>query len=165
MRDIWLKGLGSFLFCGVFHVIANAGEALPAHLTGSWGTGASLYEGGEKQSEMHLRADGFGLLAGSGSAPRRVDGVDDGKPAPRAIIGFPVRAELNGTKLAVHLVLPKGVQASNAGSMGLACRYEVAGPALICQGPDGEEIKMLRRSETVAVDVLRTIDAVRASGD
>lgn len=139
---------------------ANAADILPAYLVGTWGTAASLYEGTTGQSQMHLQADGFGVMVGSTPPAMRQDGVDDGKPAPRAIVGFPVRATLEGDVLKAQPFLP--TQQGQQGSAPLiVCRYETAGPALICTGPDKVPMPMKRYSATVPAEVASTIASIR----
>ncbi|MYM75158.1 hypothetical protein GTP56_23590 [Duganella sp. FT134W] len=81
------------LLCAtLLHLTANAADVVPAHLTGEWGTGASLYDGKQDQADVYLLPDGLGMMAGSSAPAHRADGVDDGKPGPRALVGFPVHA-------------------------------------------------------------------------
>lgn len=150
------------LSCAALSPSANADDVLPAHLVGTWGTGASLYDGVDKQSEIYLLADGFGMAAGSTPAARRADGVDDGKPGPRAIIGFPVRAVLEGETLSVRVLLPKNQPAMKDVNAALSCRYERTSEKLTCTGPDSVPMAMTRRSVSVSDEIVRTIDQVRA---
>ncbi|MYN19708.1 hypothetical protein GTP81_23470 [Rugamonas sp. FT107W] len=150
------------LSCGALSLSANAVDVLPAHLVGTWGTGASLYDGVDKQSEIYLLPDGFGMAAGSTEPARRADGVDDGKPGPRAIIGFPVRAVLEGETLSVRVLLPKNQPAMKDDNVALSCRHERTGEKLTCTGPDGVPMTMSRRSVSVSDDVVRTIEQIRA---
>jgi hypothetical protein len=142
---------------------ASAADVLPDYMTGTWGTGSSLYEGANKQSEIYLLADGFGMLAGSTPAARRIDGIDDGKPGLRAIIGFPIRATLDGNTLSVRTLLPKDRRGLKDNGITIPCQYESEGPKLACVGPDGVSIGMTRRSESVAEENVLTIDAIRTS--
>jgi hypothetical protein len=146
-------------------VSAQAADVVPAHLTGTWGTAESLYAGTAAQNEMMLQANGFGLIAGSGTAPRRLDGVDDGKPALRAIIGFPVRATVDGDTLTARPFLPAGAPADQAAKLAsavISCRYSAAGPTLTCTGPDGVAFAMHRRSETIPEEAATMIGALAA---
>ncbi|MQA39223.1 hypothetical protein [Rugamonas aquatica] len=156
MRTSWLKLV---VLCSSLHTAAHAAEGLPAHIAGTWATGASLFEGTAEQAEMYFLADGYGMMAGSASAPRRVDGVDDGKPAPRAIVGWPVTATLDGDTLQVRPLLPKG-ETKGAGAV-IPCHREAAEPKLVCTGLDGKQIIMARRSESVPNDVAEMVDAYR----
>src|SRR4051812_37231015 len=104
MRSIWLCLLCS---SGLIPLTVDAADVLPTHIIGTWETGSSLYDGKANQTEFYLLADGFGMAAGSTAPAVRTDGVDDGKPGPRAIIGFPVQASMNGDTLAVRPLLPK----------------------------------------------------------
>ena len=139
---------------------ANAADILPAYLVGTWGTAASLYEGRTGQSQMHLQADGFGVMVGSTPPAIRQDGVDDGQPAPRAIIGFPVRATLEGDVLKAQPFLPAQMVQQGSAPL-IVCRYEAAGPALTCTGPDKVPMPMKRHSATVPPEVASTIAGVR----
>ncbi|GJI98262.1 hypothetical protein RugamoR57_49800 [Duganella caerulea] len=149
------------LSCGAFSPSANAVDVLPAHLVGTWGTGASLYDGVDEQTEIYLLPDGFGMAAGSTEPARRADVLDGGKPGARAIIGFPVRAVLEGETLSVRVLLPKNQPAMKDDNVGLSCRYERTGEKLTCTGPDGVPMAMTRRSASVSDEVVRTIDQVR----
>jgi hypothetical protein len=160
MRFTWLCLL---LLSSSAPLTASAADVLPEYLIGTWGTGSSLYDGASRQTEMYLLADGYGVLAGSTAAPRRIDGIDDGKPGPRAIIGFPVQATLDGNALSVRVLLPKEQQGSKKVGMGMSCQYESAGPKLVCAGPDGVSTMMARRSESVAEEIVLNIAEFRTS--
>ena len=81
-----MKRLIPLLFAFAWHVSAHAADPLPAHVAGSWGSA---------QTVMYLQADGDGLMAGA--APPAT-GADNARP----IIGFPVRAALDGDTLNTH---------------------------------------------------------------
>lgn len=134
---------------------------LPSYMTGKWSTAESLFAGTDKQSEVQLRADGYGLMAGSSAAPHRIEGKDDGKPLPRAIIGFPTRAALDGDGLVLTPFMP-GAPAEQQRGLKFHCRYEPAGPALVCTGPDQVQLTMQRRSGTVEAEAARMLDAIVA---
>lgn len=147
---------------------AHGADTLPVHIAGSWGTAASLYAGDSAQNLMHLRADGYGMMAGSAPPAKRLDGDDDGKPAPRAVIGFPVRAALDGDMLTVHPFLPEGASAdaaAQAARVAIACRYAAADPTLTCTGPDGTPFVLRRLGATLAPDVAAAIDAVKPQAE
>lgn len=160
MRLTWLCLL---LLSSSAPLTASAADVLPDYLIGTWGTASSLYDGANKQTEIYLLADGFGMLAGSTPAARRIDGIDDGKPGPRAIIGFPVRTTLDGNALSVRLLLPKEQQELKKGDLGISCQYESDGPKLVCAGPDGVSMMMNRRSESVAKEIVLNVAEIRAS--
>ncbi len=146
------------LFLAVCHSLAAADGALPAHMTGVWATAESLYAGTASQSEMHLQEDGFGMFAGSSAALPLADGVEDGAPAPRAVIGFLFSSTLDGTTLTLSPRVPANRQAAPPA---LSCRYEEEGPKMICTGPDGRPIAMSRRSKTVPPEAMRMIATLR----
>jgi hypothetical protein len=160
MRFTWLCLL--LLSCSA-PLTASAADVLPDYVTGTWGTASSLYDGVNKQSGIYLLADGFGVLAGSTPAGRRVDGINDGKPGPRAIIGFPVRATLDGNTLSVRTLLPKDQRGLKDNGVTIRCQYEPEGPKLVCAGQDGILIGMTRRSESVTEEIVLTIDKIRTS--
>ena len=139
---------------------ANAADVLPAYLVGTWGTAASLYEGTTGQSQMHLQADGFGVMVGSTPPAIRQDDVDDGKPAPRAIIGFPVRATVDGDVLTAQPFL-RTPHAGQGTAPPIICHHEAAGPTLTCTGPDKMPMAMQRHSATVPAEIAAMIDGIR----
>lgn len=155
------KTLIVFVFAALWRPSVQAAAGLPAHLAGSWGTAESLYAGSAGQTDMHLAADGFGFMAGSTSPARRADGKDDGMPAPRAVIGFPVQAEWDGTTLSARVQMPEGVSSEKAVRLVFTCRYHEAGPALDCTAPDGRPMLMKRLSAAVAADAKKGIGDFR----
>jgi hypothetical protein len=141
----------------------RASDALPAHLTGFWCTAESLYAGTVGQTELILADDGYGLFAGSTPPAHRLDGTNDGKPAPRAIIGSPVRVTLNGNMLTAHPFMPGGgKEAAEVATLIISCRYDAAGPTLTCAGPTGGPFTMRRISETIPAEVAQMLDAIRS---
>lgn len=42
---------------GALALPVNAADVLPTHIVGTWGTGASLYGGTDKQAEIYLLAE------------------------------------------------------------------------------------------------------------
>ena len=147
--------------CMSWPLLAHAADALPPHLTGTWGTAESLYAGATEQTELLLLADGFGAMQGSTPPASRIDGSDDGKAAPRAIIGFPLRATVDGDTITAKPFLPGGQQAAEMARIAISCRYQPAGPTLTCVGPGGVPMVMSRRSETVAPEAAKMIEALR----
>jgi hypothetical protein len=139
----------------------HAADVLPASLTGVWGTAESLDSGTAAQSFFHLDADGFGFAVGSGGV-QRMDGKDDGKPMPRPVIGFPVRATLDGDALTLRPFLRGQIDDAQSARMLIACRYDAAAPALTCTGPDGMEMHMRRLADKVDAKVEEQIAAIRA---
>lgn len=142
---------------------AHAADAIPPHLTGVWGTSPSLFEGDSPrgESQLHLDADGLGLMAGSTPPPHRLDGQpEEGRP-PRAIIGFLVRARVDGDVLTAQAFLPDNAQADMTKNIRITCRYAAAGPTLNCPGPDGVPIVMRRYAQTLPADSVKTLAAVR----
>ncbi len=144
-----------------WHGAATAADVLPTHLTGSWGTAESLYDGESGQSQMHLDADGYGAMVGSTSRPQRIDGKDDAGPEVRAIIGFPVRATLDGATLTVRVVALDPKDAERARRAGTTCRYDAVGPTLTCSWPGREPVVMKRLNETVPAEIARMLEQVR----
>lgn len=147
--------------CMFWPLLANAADALPRHLTGTWGAAESLYASATEQTELLLLADGFGAMQGSTPPASRIDGSDDGKAAPRAIIGFPLRATADGDTITAKPFLPSGQQAAEMARIAISCRYEPAGPTLTCTGPSGVPMVMSRRSDTVAPEAAKMIEALR----
>lgn len=144
-----------------WHMAAHAGDGLPSHLAGTWGTAASLYEGSIGQSHMYLLEDGRGALLGSTPPGKRADGIDDGKPGPRALIGFPIRTTLDGDSLFAQAISPDGKQAEEYAKARFTCQYSAAQPTLTCKMPRGEELVLSRQSDTVAAEVASMIEALR----
>ncbi|MDY0962992.1 hypothetical protein [Massilia sp. CFBP9026] len=145
-----------------WHAAVAAADVLPAKLTGTWGTAESLYEGKAGQSQMHLDADGYGVVVGSTSPPQRIDGKGDAGPEVRAIAGFPLHATLDGTTLTARMVALDPKDAEEARSTLTTCRYDEAGPTLTCVGPGRKSVVMRRYSETVPAEVARTLEQVRS---
>ena len=140
---------------------AHAADVLPAHLVGTWGTAPSLYDGTTGQSQLHFQADGFGVAVGSTPPAVRADGVDDGKPAPRAVIGFGLRAKLDGEVLVAQPFLP-GQTAAQAMPPPYRCRYDAAGPALTCSVPtESAPLSLKRYHDTVPDEVAKMIEGLR----
>ncbi|SEN61686.1 hypothetical protein SAMN05428959_102626 [Duganella sp. CF517] len=96
------SALGLLALFLTWPVGAHATDVLRRHLTGTWGTAASLHAGATGQTELLLLADGFGVLSGSTPPAVRRDGIDDGKAPPRAIIGFPLRATADGDTITAN---------------------------------------------------------------
>lgn len=161
MRCVWLKRLMLPLFFGALHCVVSAAEMLPVHLSGTWATAESLYEGTDKQTEVYLLMDGFGIAVGSTQAAQRIDGTSDGKPGLRAIIGFPVQATLSGDILRVRLLFPAKKSVENVRGLELSCRYDSTGPTLTCIGPDGVPIVLKRRSDVVSAAMTQKINDLR----
>ncbi|NYE60876.1 hypothetical protein FHW58_002028 [Duganella sp. 1224] len=152
---------GRFLaLLALLSVSAHAADVVPPHLVGSWGTGASLYDGNEQQAEIYLWPDGWGLMAGSTAPARRADGVDDGQPAPRALIGWPVRASMEGDMPVLRSFAPPGVPGMKAGLV-IPCRYEAAPATLTCTTPaDNKTLVLKRRSAAVPAEMEKMLDQI-----
>jgi hypothetical protein len=162
MFSIWLRRVCLLAFCSSMYLTANAADAVPSHLVGTWGTGASLWLGKGPQTELHLRADGFGVFAGSSAEARRTDRVDDGKPGPRVIMGFPLQATVDGNSLTLLLLATNERDAKEAASMTVACSYETEVPTMKCTGKDKVLITMVKRSDVVPDEVMKLIESLRA---
>lgn len=149
------------LLCGVLlQLTAQATDVVPAYLTGTWGTGASLYDGKEEQADMYFRPDGYGVMAASTPPVRRKDGVDDGQPTPRITLGFPLRARMEGDTLMLRPFLPKGV-AGMKSEIIIPCHYEPAKQILTCITPEKPKTFVLkRRDEAIPADVKKMLNQV-----
>ena len=145
-----------------WHTAVAASDVLPAHLTGTWGTAASLHEGDTGQSQLHLDVDGYGVMVGSTPRPTRIDGKDDDGSHVRALIGFPLRATLDGTTLTARVVGLDRKDAEKARRIEITCRYEATSLTLTCRGPGREPVVMRRFSETVLAEVAQTLEQVRS---
>ncbi|MTV55160.1 hypothetical protein [Pseudoduganella buxea] len=144
------------------HLSAGAADVIVPHLAGTWGSAASLHAGTAGQTELHLQPDGFGLMAGSTPASQRIDGGAADKPAPRAVIGFPVRATGDGDMLTLQPFLPGGGrQAAKMARIAIACVHAATEAVLTCTGPDGVATAMRRRSATVPSEAAAQIEAAR----
>ncbi|QJD92476.1 hypothetical protein HH213_21695 [Duganella dendranthematis] len=97
--------------------------------------------------------------AGSSAPARRTDGVDDGKPGPRTLIGFPLHARMDGDTLVLHPFLPEGVPGMKA-EFDINCRHAQADQTLTCTWPDNKSILLKRRGDTVPAEVMRMLDQV-----
>ena len=140
---------------------AQTGDASPSRLIGTWASAESLYAGDTGQSELYLESDGFGIMVGSTKPAMLVDGSASTHPGPRAIIGFPIRASLDGDAITlVPTILDK--KNGNGPAFGIACRYEEDVPALVCATPEGL-LTLKRRSENLSAEVVQTITQLRAS--
>lgn len=141
---------------------AQAAPALPVHLAGSWGTSESLFSGHDAQAQLHLAPDGLGLMAGSSSAPVRLEGAAASSgPMPRAIIGFPVQAELDSGGLKLQVLMPQKPQLQAASGVVFVCRYDVEAPSLTCTGTAREVLKLSRLSEQLTSEVEKQLEQIR----
>jgi hypothetical protein len=152
-----MKRLIPLLFACACQMSAHAADPLSADVAGSWGTAASLNAGGTAQTVMYLQADGYGLMAGSTPPVQRADG--DGKAGPRAIVGFPVRAALDGDTLQLRPILPQGAPAD---TVVMTCRYAAAAPSFTCTGPDNTPFVLHRLGATVPPEAASTIAGLKA---
>jgi hypothetical protein len=125
---------------------AHAAETLPAHVAGSWGSA---------QTVMYLQADGDGLMAGSTPPAEGADGSGNA----RAIIGFPVRAALDGDTLQLRPFLPKGAP---VGDIAMTCRYDAAAPTFTCTGPDKTPFVLRRLGANLPPEATSTIAGLKA---
>lgn len=146
-----------------WHLTALAADTLPTHVAGSWGTADSLHAGTTEQTVMYLQADGYGLMAGSTPPATGTDG--NGNAGPRAIVGFPVRAALDGTTLRLLPVLPKGTPADLAASAVMICRYDAAAPSFTCTGPDKVPMVLHRLGATLPPEAATTIAGLKAQAN
>ena len=160
-----MKRLIPLLVAVAWQVSAHAADPLPAHVAGSWGTAESLQAGDTAQTVLYLQADGYGLMAGSTPPARRMDGVDDGKPGPRAVIGFPLRATLDGATLHLRPFLPQGApadQAAKVAHIDMTCRYDAGTPSITCKGLDKASFVLRRLDATLPPEATSTIAGLKA---
>ena len=153
----------TILLAALWQLPSLAADRIPDRLTGSWSTAESLYAGSTGQTEMHLLADGFGVLAGS-TPPAQENGgppTDPAVHAPRAIVGFPFQATLQGEELILRPLIPNAGQSPAAKDMVLSCRYDPTAPSITCTGPDGVPMVLARRSKTVPAEVTQLVDSLR----
>lgn len=157
----WIRGLVIAGWLAGVQASAAAAPVFPEHLTGTWATAESLFSGTEAQAEVHLAADGFGIMAGSTPAPVRLDGVKDDKPAPRGIVGFPLRAEMDGARLKLQLLMPPGQRMKAASQVVVVCTYKPDPATLTCLPPSGAALVMYRRSVSVEPEAALQIEQLR----
>lgn len=152
-------------------LLARAAEPMPPYLSGIWGNRESLQAGAGEGAELQLDADGIGIMAGSKPAIRGSGVPDDGKPAPRIVVGLPVRATLDGDVLILHPFLPGASAAQVAQMEGftLRCRYAEAraggNASLHCTGPSTDVPIMVRRRDKVDAQTAKIIEAFRAQAE
>lgn len=138
-----MKRLIPLLLAGACHLAAHAADTLPAHIAGSWSSA---------QTVMYLQADGDGLMAGSAPPAREADNA-------RAIVGFPVRATLDGDTLLLRPSLPNGAPVEN---VVMTCRYDATAPAFTCTGPDKTPFILRRLGATVPPAATSTLAGLKA---
>lgn len=150
----------AMLGCGL---LAHAAEPLPDNMVGTWGTGASLFEGDSKQVEMYLDADGLGMIAGSTSPMRRADGGANPTPLPRAIIGLPIHVTLNGKALIAHPFIPDDTfNAKKLARLSIDCEYQAPEQTLTCIAlPDKAPFVLKWRSASLPADISKMLVAIR----
>jgi hypothetical protein len=146
---------------------ANAANAIPDHLTGVWGTAESLWAGTVAQFELQLQADGFGMFAVSTKPATRTDGKDHDGPAPRVIMGLPLRATFEGNVLTAQPFIPPGIRRSGDNAprpeeMRFSCRYQAESLSMTCSGPKQAEVVVKRRSETLPVQTTELLKQMQA---
>lgn len=139
----------------LLHCCANAAGVLPDSVTGVWATASAA----GRHTEMHLEADGLGMMIGSAAPLQRRDAKDDGQSGPRPTVGFPVRVTLDGTTLTAQPFL-LGSKAGRA-IPAVICQHDEAAAAMTCTGPDGVPMALTRRDATVSPDAGRTLDSIR----
>lgn len=142
------------------HSTASAADRVPAGLTGAWSNEALTYTGNNEQTTLYLQADGHGLLIGS-QAASRLDGADDGKPPPRAVVGFPVDATVDGVTLTLQPFVPGQKQVAPDPRMRFACVHDAANATLTCTGPDRKAMVMQRRGDTIPPEMAAMLQSVQ----
>jgi len=157
----WMRGLVMAGWLAGVQASAAAAPAFPEYLTGTWATAESLFAGTEAQTELHLAADGFGIMVGSTSAPVRSDGVKDGKPAPRGIAGFPLQAEQDGPRLKLQILIPQAERLKPVPQVVVVCSYKPEPATLDCLPPSGQPIVMQRRSVALEPEAALQIEQLR----
>jgi len=135
-----------------------AGETMPAHLTGVWGTAESLDAGTTAQAELYLEADGFGLLIGSSPPGVFTAGPDKGKPVGRITMGLPFRARLEEGTL---VVLPFNPGNPDDTGPTTRCRYQAMDAVLHCTTPGHGTLLLKRRSAPMDANMAGLIDEMR----
>lgn len=124
--------------------LALADDIIPPHLTGVWGTADSLYAGTTGQTELHLQANGFGVVAGSSAPLLETAGANKGQSLGRIVLGVPFRARIDAGALAIQPFNPDNPRDSGPP---MRCTYDAAGPALRCTS-DGKEMPAMKRLGT-----------------
>ncbi|MYN47158.1 hypothetical protein GTP23_19125 [Pseudoduganella sp. FT93W] len=143
-------------------LIGQPAPKLPAHLAGSWGTNESLFAGTASQAQLYLAPDGLGVLAASSSAPVPAGSAPaTSGPAPRAIIGFPVQAELDKGGLRLQVLMPQKTQLQEAPGMVFVCSYDAAAPMLTCTGPNKDVLRLARLSEKLSDEAQTQLEQLR----
>jgi hypothetical protein len=155
--------VGLLAFVASCQLAPGATGRLPPYLTGSWGTAESLYAGDTGQTQMHLSADGMGILIGSTLPPRRIDGADMGERLPRIIMGFPVRVTISHTTLTVNVLALDPNDAREAEDATFSCSVNPAGSTLTCAMPTGGTTVMKRGGDTMPVEFADMLAKVRAA--
>jgi hypothetical protein len=140
-----------------WHLAAHA-DTLPAWLTGTWSTSSTPAHDLDAHNDVHLEADGFGIAVGSTKAVQVPDSAGTTGQTGRVVLGFPVRAAIDGDTLTLTPIVPGEM----AARMTLSCRYDAAAPALTCTGPDGVSFHMRRLNDTVDTEVAKMIANFRA---
>lgn len=162
-RNTMIDGLARLAACAALVLMtraADAAERIPAALTGVWSTEALTYTGANEQDTLYLQADGHGLLIGS-QAATRLEGVDDGKPAPRAVAGFPVNVTVDAATLTLQPVLPGQQPAALDSRMRVTYAYAASRESLTCTGPDGKAMVMQRRGDTLPAEVAGMLQSMQ----
>lgn len=147
----------------------RAADALPDALAGTWSTVPASSDPQVARTDLFLDTDGLGVLVGSMPGVRK-DGVDDGKPVPRAVVGMPVNATLAGDMLTLGVFLPPGgsaEQASKAAGIKIACRHaaqdNAAAATLTCTGPSlKDSLVFLHHEATIDPEVAHMIASLRS---
>ncbi len=166
LASVGLAGPGVDPLAADIHASAGtpaAAATLAARWTGSWGSADSLYAGTTEQTELHLAADGVGFMVGSTKPFVRMDGGPTPQPAPRATIGFGVRATVDGDVLVLAPFLPGQAVTEAMRRMTVTCRYVDNGPALQCAAPTGTAAVLKRREDAMSAEVVDMIEAIRAN--
>ena len=138
-----MKRLIPLLLACAWPLAAHAADPLPAHVAGSWGSA---------QTVMYLQDDGDGLMAGS--APP-ADASGNAHP----IVGFPVRATLDGDTLLLRPYLPKAAPVEH---VVMSCRYDAAAPSFTCTGPDKTPFVLHRLGATLPPEATSTLAGLKA---
>lgn len=157
---LWLVLLG----CLVRLQASMAAEpSFTEQLVGTWATADSLFAGTEAQAELHLTADGFGIMAGSTPAPVRSDGVGDEKLAPRGIVGYSLQAQMDGVRIKLQILQPQGKRLMPVAGLAMFCSYQPSPATLNCLLPSGRGLMLPRRSVSVSLEAALQIDQLRQS--
>lgn len=142
--------------------LASIAAPLPPHITGTWGMEKTPDVDLIKHLDMYLEANGSGVLIGSITQAKVINGTDDEKSIPQSFISTPIEAVLQGDMLTTRPSDPSGRYADEVARMTLTCHYEATDPTLRCADRNGVIISLRRHSEAITADVAKMLAVIRA---